>query len=205
MLTTVWGPWRNTAQQSRASLLAKTHPVAVWPAYTSPDELGSVIMSETEWVKAVLEFAGTALGVLLGLLGNSYVGWRQGKQAYRLMLTAINSEAANNGTILRESFCRYYRVGLVFRGFSVNTVSRYLSDREFIKYAHPSQIALLGRYLRAINLANAYRKKHEYLYLSTAPRPKELIENLIDSWGKNLADCERSIGDVLIATRAANI
>jgi len=42
-------------------------------------------MTEADWIKALLSGLTTALGVLLGLLGNGYVNWRREKQTYRAM------------------------------------------------------------------------------------------------------------------------
>lgn len=154
-------------------------------------------MTEADWIKAGVSGLTVALGVILGLLGNSYVNWRLEKRVYRGLLGAVVSEAESNKVILEESFLKYYSSGLVFQEFSTAIVARCVGDQFFVKYAKPTHLQALYNYLRAISLANAYREKAEYLQLEVDPnKAKNWLLGLVEVWGQNLEQCRNSVGRI---------
>lgn len=152
-------------------------------------------MTEADWIKAGVSGLTVALGVILGLLGNSYVNWQREKRVYRGLLGVVVSEAKSNKVILEESFLQYYSSGLVFREFSTAIVAHCVGDQLFVKYAKPTHLQAIYNYLRAISLANAYREKAEYLQLEVDPKKAEgLLKGLVEVWEQNLEQCRNSVG-----------
>ena len=155
-------------------------------------------MTEADWVKAVLSALTTALGVLLGLLGNGYVIWWREGRAYRAMLTSIASEGRNNKAVLDDSFLKYYDGGIVLREFSTATVGRCVRDALFVRHAEPAHLDILYGYLRNIGLANSYREKAERLLLGRDKKAAETwLSGIIEVWRDNLKQCETSINQVV--------
>lgn len=161
-------------------------------------------MPQVDWINVVLSVVTTALGVLFGLLGNGYVVWRRERRAYRALLTGIAGEARNNNAVLYESFLKYYKSGVVVRGFSTATVGRCLGDPQFVKHAQSADMDIIYEYLRNVCLANSYRAMAERLQLGHDKKAVEMWqEGLIETWAGNLAQCETSINRVIALTENA--
>lgn len=155
-------------------------------------------MSDAEWVKAFLSMFTTALGVLLGLLGNNYVNWRREDKAYRSMLKAIAIEGKSNQIILKKSFLKYYRDGVVLRQFSTVTVVRCIGDSIFSKCASNDELEVIYEYVRNIYLANTYREKIESIQFGHIDaRSDQWINNIVVMWEENLNQCELSIDKIV--------
>jgi hypothetical protein len=130
-------------------------------------------LTKVDWIKAALGVITTGLGVLFGLLGSSYVTWRREGSAYRVMLTAIASEARNNKVVLNDSFLKYDDSGIVQRGFSTATTERCVGDPMFVKHANPAHLDIIYEYLRTVALANSYREKTTQLQLGQQKKMAE--------------------------------
>jgi hypothetical protein len=154
-------------------------------------------MTEADWIKALLAGLTTALGVLLGLLGNGYVNWRREKRTYRAMLKAVANEASSNKVVLEESFLRYYETGIVLREFSTATVARCLGDPIFVKHAKVAHLEAVYDYLRNVSLANAYRETSEHLQLDQKDKLQKALVDFVNSWHHNLEQCKKSIETVV--------
>lgn len=154
-------------------------------------------ISPEDWVKAVLSVLSTALGVLLGLLGNGYVIWRQERDAYRGMLRSVASEAASNMVVLEKSFMEYFESGIVLRGFSTTAAARCVSDPLFIRFVRPAALELLHAYLRALVLANSYGEKSVQLQTEGHRKSVEVwLDDLISAGRDNLKECRKLIRSV---------
>lgn len=156
-------------------------------------------MTESDWIKAFLSMFTTALGVLLGLLGNNYVNWRREDKAYRSMLKAIAIEGKSNQIILEKSFIKYYRNGVVLRQFSTATVVRCVSDSIFSKCASNDELEVIYEYIRNIYLANAYREKIESIQFGHHDAiSNQWIDSIVVMWEDNLSQCGRSIDNIIM-------
>ncbi len=153
-------------------------------------------MAGAELTKALISTLTTALGVLFGLLGNSYVVWRRERRAYRTMLRSVAGEASSNKVILAESFLKFYATGVVLREFSTTAVTQCVGSPLFVRYAKPGHLEAIYCYLRNIRLANAYREKAERLRLFEDEEEERVagwLEGITDMWGSNLRECCESI------------
>jgi len=148
-------------------------------------------MTEADWIKGTLAAITTALGVLLGLLGNSYVQRRREVRAHQSLLRAIANEARSNRDVL-SGFWKHYSGGIVLQEFNTEAVKRCLGDQQFIKYADSEYLNNAYEYLRNLCLANSYRRKNEELRFNQKDA-EQWLESLIDAWRDNLSRCDKSI------------
>jgi hypothetical protein len=157
-------------------------------------------MTEADWIKALVTGLTTALGVILGLLGNGYVNWQRERRTYRAMLRAVANEGISNKVVLEQTFLKYYANGIVLREFSTATVAGCLGDPLFVRHAELAHLEAVYDYLRNVLLANAYREKTEHLRLDQKEKINEkllqTLQNIVEMWGDNLEQCKKSIEKV---------
>ena len=154
---------------------------------------------EGEFTKALAGTLTVALGVLFGLLGNSYVTWRRERRAYRAMLRSVASEASSNKVVLVEGFLKFYATGAVLRDFSTAVVTQCVGNPLFVTYSKPRHLEAIYCYLRNVHLANAYREKAERLRMfedEEEERVADWLEGINDMWGRNLRECGQSIDEL---------
>ena len=155
---------------------------------------------DKELLRIGVQSAASALGFFCALAVNSYLDSRRERKACRTMLEAVKAEASNNEIILRDSFLKFYEdeSGIVLREFFTETASRCLGELSFVKNAEPSKLITLGKYLRNIKLANAYRQRHERLRIDgKGQAAQEWLQAIVNYWGENLKQCEDAIHEVL--------
>jgi hypothetical protein len=157
-----------------------------------------------EKYKLIANGAIAAIGFFVALFANSCVDdWKE-KRAVATMLSALQAEARSNEVALQESFLPLYETGLVFREFGTTAVSQALANSSFVKHSSVSRLEMLAQYLRDVSLANAYRGKAEairfsdgYFKKSSDQSIKSWERPLVNAWGANLNQCQKSIAEVL--------
>ncbi len=158
-------------------------------------------MPHDEWVKTIVGVTTSTLGFLIALLVNSYLELRRDKKTHRTMLKVIKVEASSNKIILKDSFWKYYRDGVVLREFFLEAATQCCASPLFIKHAELNGIGILNAYLRNLKLANGYREKAESFLLDAKGRAsQEWLPTLRNSWEENLKLCDESIEKVVALT-----
>jgi hypothetical protein len=149
-----------------------------------------------ELPKTTLGIAVSALGFLLALGISHWSEEQRDIDTYHSMFTAIRSEAAANKKTLDISYAKYFPDGLVVQEFSYSTVTQMFASPLFMKHAKPDDIETLNNYVRALALANGYRRVSETLVIQHPRGYDDVMPGLDLVWGQDLPALAKQIDKV---------
>jgi len=142
-------------------------------------------------IDAIVNFAATTFGVLLGLLLSGWVSSISDKAVYKAIQNSLYAEANANLKALKESFEVYE---LVLNEFRIEVALNSLANPLFLRKAKSGHIENLNGYVRHLSLANNYAlMARQVASPSNVKKPEDLGEN----WKRNLGDCQKSIDRIL--------
>jgi hypothetical protein len=157
-------------------------------------EHSSEILTE---MLVILSSSGMAF--LSALLVNSAIDRRTERKSFHSMLACLRAEADSNVLVLETGFVRYSKEGIVNQRFSTATSRQYLAIPTFVKHAAQQHIETLGRYIRRLELSNAYADEVRTLRFQTGQGEAEReqwIGDIEGVWQPNIQECEQSIKEV---------
>src|ERR1700741_2596753 len=149
-----------------------------------------------EFVKFWFGFVSTTVGVFLALMINSYVDKQKDREAYNLMIKALNIEASENQKILTQSFLPNYEKGIIFREFNLKLSDDLISNETVLEHASPGFIKALTAYSLNLRRANCFRERDEK-YKYEQEFYQKWQPHLTESFSKVLIDCTGAINELI--------
>lgn len=111
----------------------------------------------TELPKRLLDVGISAVGFLLALGVNSWIGDMHDQGTYQAMLEAMRAEARANENVLNNSYDNFMKGARTYTDFSVVVATQSLSNPIFVSHLKANDLEAINPYIRRLVEANTFR------------------------------------------------